>query len=292
MFFLELITTKKCNQKCYYCNVWRHSYYPGPRFIEMDIDLLKHVIDSHGVPMMIELCGGEPGIISNLDEVVKFLFDHPKVKKIQVMSNGLVRLYRYDWLDKVIYNEHFIFDIDGTEIRTFYDNLELDFNLNNVIVTTERTTRSLLENWEYFQELGLFKSNFWFKLMNPKVKDIHGYETELKELFSRLGDTNSVNMIEGFEDKRNFDKERKLCAMNPPQPFFDFEEEMFGHCGTYLIPSRRFAPTKENFQQNLKCSLFNYEDYCKNCYTFDSGDKRSCIMDSLRGKARNRSFLK
>ena len=91
-----MITSKKCNQKCYYCNVYEPE---GEVFI--DLDFLKYVLDCCPFNTVIEFTGGEIGLIENLDENFKTMYDHINIKHMIALSNGLIRKKGVDWLDKV-----------------------------------------------------------------------------------------------------------------------------------------------------------------------------------------------
>lgn len=287
IFNIELILTRQCNQTCYYCNLFDNSVNPS---LEIDLDFIKYCYDLHNTDLKIEFCGGEPGLISNLDDLYKITYNHPNVKEIQVMSNGLVRKKGFDWLDKIIYCEHLIFDIDGKNIVKFYD---MDFCKDiNVVVTTEKTITSLLNNFEYFQQFGLFQKNFWYKLMNPKKISITGFEEKLKTFFKKINDKHSYNMVEGFLKNIDYSYQKRLCSINPPHPTIDLETNEYCHCGTYLMKCKRYNISSEIIRRNMICELFEYEDYCKSCYVFDSSpNKLDNIIKSKKGIYVNRGVI-
>ena len=108
MYYLQLFLTRNCNQSCYYCSIFRNKATE-----EVDLAKLKYILDEGPSDMAIEMTGGEIGLIPNLDNVFKLIHNHQSVKKIIVMSNGLVRKNGVDWLalDKVDYVEHLVKDI-------------------------------------------------------------------------------------------------------------------------------------------------------------------------------------
>lgn len=299
LFFLQLLVTKKCNQNCSYCGIPGTSIYKDIN-PEVDIDFLKYVIDCHDSYLMIEICGGEPGLISNIDEVFKTIYNSEKVKRIQVMSNGLIRKRGVDWLNKVDrYCEHLILDIVGKEMIKHYSDLEFDYQKNfiYVIVTSEITTRSILENWKFWKEHDICKSpNFWFKIMADKVNSIYDFKEELFDLFKKISPVYDISFEkETIIDMINNEErifERKLCAKNPPNILVDFETKELAHCGCFPTVCKRFPFNKEVVKSNMKCELFELEDCCKTCYVFDrSKDKVRCLIDSLKGIYRNRSYI-
>jgi organic radical activating enzyme len=282
VYFLQLTLTKNCNQNCYYCDVFQIKDE-----IEVDLDFLKYVLSCYPKNLMVELTGGETGLVKNLDDVYRICLDNTVA--IQVMSNGLVRKRGFDWLENVYYNEHLIKEIVDKDIIKFYD---LDFEFKNkwkyVIVTTEITTKSLLKNQDHWNTI-LKSPFFWFKLMNPKTHDISRYSKELKDLFSIVNDSNSIDMIEYTEGIRNFDSKKILCQKYPPQPAIDFETKEIVHCATTLMKCERKPFTKQNVDLNLKSKLFTNFDSCVECYTFDTvPDKINRILSCLKGNLVNR----
>lgn len=284
VYFIQLTLTKSCNQSCYYCDV-----YEDERPVETDIDFLKEILDLLPDNSIIELCGGEPGLVTNLDDVFKCCYDHPNVKGIQVMSNGLVRYLNYDWIDKVKYNEHLVFDVDDKDIIKFYD---MDFierpNINYVIVTTEKTTKSIVKNWEEFE---FDKDMFWLKLMNPKTHDFSNYISDLWRLFELKRDMNSIMMIDFFRGQLGLNFKRNLCSKYSPQPAIDMETKEIVHCATILMKGERKPFNSDNFSLNLKGKLFHNKEFCEKCFTFDMNDQKlQDVMDSMRGRPVNRRY--
>lgn len=289
LYFLQLITSKSCNQKCYYCNV-----YEPIREVVIDIDFLKFVLDCCPFNTGIEFTGGEVGLISNLDETFKTIYDHKNIKHIIALSNGMLRKRNVDWLDKVEYWEHLVFDIlPNKDIMRFYD-LELE-PINDrhkiVIVTTETTTNSLISNWEYFKELGMFRPHFFYKLMNHKTHTISSYFDKVYILFKFLNDKFSMRMIDEYIYKMKHSK--FYCTYNSPNPFVDFDTKEIGHCAVSIPDSQRMPFSKENLQMQMEGRLFpRYNpSYCENCYVYDNGkDKPEYLTKSKNGIYCNRSY--
>lgn len=284
VYFVQLTLTKSCNQKCYYCDV-----FDEQRIVTVDLDFLKYVLNCHPNNTFVELSGGEPGLIENIDEVFKICYNHKNVKGIQLMSNGLMRKNNFDWMDKVSYYEHLIYDIEEKEIKKFYD---LDFierpNIKYVIVTTEKTTKSLVNNWKHFN---FNKNMFWFKLMNPKTHNFFQYSEELIKLFQLVGDNNSIKMINFSKNKISLNFNRNLCSKFPPQPSIDFETKEIVHCATILMKGERRPFTRENIELNLKGKLFLNDSSCNNCFTFDmSPTKMEDCMKCIKGFPINRRY--
>ncbi len=289
VYFLQLLLTKKCNQKCYYCNVYPLTEYDSDP--EVDLEFLQYVLRCIPNDTMIELTGGEIGLISNLDRVFDIVNSNNKVKLIQVMSNGLVRLKGYGFIKhpKVRYREHLIKEIDQTYINKFYDNLCFEPNTNwrYVIVTTEKTIKSFYQNFEYFRRLGFFEDMFWYKLMNPKTKSIDSFIPLLENFYKKLdniGYREAFYALKRIKDIKtlssNLTGKRMSCGWCSPTPSVDFEKRQLIHCGTYLEDSYRVEYTPNNFDEHLSCSLFKSGPYCDKCYVYE--ENRTRFMMSCR----------
>ena len=286
MYYIELVLTRQCNKTCYYCCIAR-----GCEKTKVDIDYLKYVLDCSLRKLGVDMTGGEVGLIENLDEVFKTIYDHKNVKEISLYSNGLVRKRGVDWLNKVTYYEHLIHDIDGKNIIKFYEDLDFDQPGRSVIVTTENTTRSLLDHWDYFKNIGLFKPGFYIKLMNEKVYDISDYALKLLRLFNKLDDKYHKKMVFSFISKDLYSDEKAQCTLNPPYPFIDFEEQDIGHCAIQFGECYRRPFSKKNFALLRFGSLFESTTYCQKCYNFDSGeDKAQYVLNCKKGRWMNRSY--
>jgi len=276
MYFIELILTRKCNQSCFYCTT--HS--KGSK--EVDIDFLKYALDQLPDETGVELTGGEIGLINNIDEVYQTVRKHKKIKHIMVLSNGLMRLRGTDWLNEVEYWEHLIYEIDGRRIVKFYDELDLDQDHRYVIVTTKNTIQSLMENWDYFDDMGMFRENFFYKLMNHKSQyKIDEYFDDLCEFYLKIGDVYFQRMLIHYYAKKMFQKSmyddsKKLCQKYSPNPFIDFETKKLGHCAINVNQSIKVDFNKDNLI-DLVYGKLSENDYCKKCYTFDNGKNRSML---------------
>jgi len=276
MYFIELMATKKCNNTCYYCTT-----HKDDKTI-VDIDYLKWVLDQCPSELGVEMTGGEIGLLSNLDEFYKTVKDHPHVKYIMALSNGLVRKIGVDWIDDVEYWEHLVYDISDRKIIRFYPELGFNQDHKYVIVTTEKTTKSLLNNWKYFKDIGLFQDKFYYKLMNHKSSiSIDSYFDELAELYTRLDREYEQRMLLAYKIKNFLKVERKCCQMNSPNPFVDLQTGEVGHCAININESIKYKFNKENLDKIINGKMIP-PSYCETCYAFDHGIKR--------GKATNRSY--
>lgn len=277
MYFIQLMLTKKCNQKCHYCTTYSKDG------VEVDIDYLKWVLGQLPNPTGVELTGGEIGLIENIDEIYRTVKNHSNIQNITVLSNGLMRQRGIDWLKDVTYWEHLIYEIKGKEIIKFYKNLDLDQTHKYIIVANDTTTYSLLTNWEYFKELGLFRHNFDYKIMNHKSQtDISSYLNALIDLYTRLDNIYFKKMISHFSMPTYLKKEKELCQKFSPNPFIDFQTKQLGHCAMNVLMSNKVEFNKENLLKMIN-GEFSDNDYCEKCYSFDNGKNRTMFN--------NRSYI-
>jgi MoaA/NifB/PqqE/SkfB family radical SAM enzyme len=270
VYFIELLTTKKCNKNCYYCTT--HDIND----VEVDIDYLKWVLDQLPSSTGVELTGGEVGLVPNIDEVYKTVRAHPSIKHIMVMSNGLLRANGVDWIKEVEYWEHLIYEIKGREVIKFYNHLDLDQDHRYVIVTTDSTTHSLIANMDYYEDLGFFRPNFFYKLMNHKSKmSIDSYYNDLIKLYLKVGNKYFQNMLAHYKMKSYLAEEKIMCEKISPNPFIDLQTKQLGHCAINVVKSDKWEFSKENLEKLRNGEFYRGCDYCKKCYSFDHGVGRS-----------------
>ena len=286
MYYLGLCLTRICNQSCYYCSV----FVDTPIVNDTDISYLKYVLDSMPPGSAVEMTGGEIGQIKNIDEVFKTIYNHKNIDKIMAMSNGLLRYKGVDWLDKVEYYEHLVWNIRGLDIKKFYD-MPFYNKGQTVIVATEMTVTSLLENWDFYKQSSLMKENIYIKLMNKKTHDIERYADKALKLFQLMKDKKQIKMAESFKDRSLYIAQKQLCSFNSPYPYVDFESKELGHCAIPFNKAKRVEFTPNNLQLQLKGELFTDCNYCNQCYTFDDGnDKIYYILNCKKGNYMNRSY--
>lgn len=283
MYNIQLISTRKCNQDCYYCTTNLKEDE-----VEIDLDFVKYVLDCCPSETSVELTGGEIGLIDNLDDFYKIVKDNKHIKHIIVLSNGLIRKIGVDWLNEVEYWEHLIKEINGREIEKFYD-LDLNQSHRYVIVTTKKTTSSLIANWSHFERIGLFKENFFYKLMNHKSTiTINSYIDNLATLYSRLNDVYFQRMLIYFFSINKFnhniyEEKKKLCQKYPPNIYVNLQTRELGHCAINVNESKKIEFNKKNLEYMMNGVYNNNIKYCKKCYSFDNGKNRSMLN--------NRSYM-
>ena len=238
-FFLSM----SCNKDCHYCT----SYTLEMRNLTVDMDFLKQTLEFLGnYKVRVNLLGGEPGLIKNLDEVIN------EIKKndnhaVSVLSNSFVRKrYPHILEDKdILYVEHNILDWYEDEVKKLgnFDFVpENDFNNHNVVVKTP--------NYYAFNHLypeivkKLDHKNTMWKAFNGRSK-----------LFT--------DVIQAAEI------DRKMCASFPMVPVIDFEKKHIVHCSKKFANntelSKTFDLTQENVDKMVKFQLFKYESYCVTC---------------------------
>lgn len=275
MYWIQFLLTRQCNQKCSYCTTRK----PQEDNVEVDLDFLDYVLSVLPSDLGVEITGGEIGLVDNLNSVFEKVYR--KTKKIIVLSNGLVRLLGVDWLSRIEYWEHLIKEIEDKNIIKFYD-LDLKGNHKYIVVTTEKTTKSLLKNWSYFSEMGLFKNNFFYKLMNHKSPSgFEEYSHELIRLYSNLKNNYFLTMILSKNSTNLFYEERKLCETFSPNQFIDFETKTLGHCAVNINISNRWPFSEEILDKLMNGKLYNGCSYCKSCVAFDFGKERTAMNNRV-----------
>ena len=239
-FFLSM----SCNKNCHYCT----SYTLEMRNLTVDMDFLRKVLGYlKNYKVRVNLLGGEPGLIKNLDEVIA------EIKKndnhvCSVLSNSFVRK-RYPWIleDKeILYVEHNIldwYDHEVTKLGNYGDFVpENNMNNYNVVVKTPN----------YFK----------YRHKYPEiVKKLEHKNTMWKAFNGRSAEFTDIIQADEID--------RKMCAAFPMVPVIDFEKRHIVHCSKKFANntelSKTFELTQENIDKMMNFQLFKYENYCKTC---------------------------
>ena len=238
-FFLSM----SCNKDCHYCT----SYTLEMRNLTVDMNFLRMVLDYlKNYKVRVNLLGGEPGLIKNLDEVIN------EIKKnsnfvVSVLSNSFVRKrYPHILEDKdILYVEHNILDWYEDKVKKLgnFDYVpENDKNNFNVVVRTPN----------YFK----------YKDKYPEVLEKLNHKNTMWKAFNgRSPEFTDVIQAEEID--------RKMCAAFPQVPVIDFEKKHIVHCSKKFANnkelSKTFDLTQENIDKMMNWQLFKYENYCKTC---------------------------
>ena len=238
-FFLSM----SCNKDCHYCT----SYTLEMRNLTVDMDFLRKVLAYlKNYNVRVNLLGGEPGLIKNLDEVIA------EIKKndnfiVSVLSNSFIRKrYPHILEDKdILYVEHNILDWYEDEVKKLgnFDYVpENDKNNFNVVVRTPN----------YFK----------YKDKYPEVLEKLNHKNTMWKAFNgRSPEFTDVIQAEEID--------RKMCAAFPQVPVIDFEKRHIVHCSKKFANnkelSKTFDLTQENIDKMMNWQLFKYENYCKTC---------------------------
>ena len=238
-FFLSM----SCNKNCHYCT----SYTLEMRNLTVDMDFLKQTLGYlKKYKVRVNLLGGEPGLIKNLDEVISEIKKNPN-HVCSVLSNSFVRKrYPHILEDKdILYVEHNILDWYDDEVKKLgnFDYVpENDFNNYNVVVRTPNFFKYKDKYPEVMKKLE-HKNTMWkaFNGRSPEFTDI----VQAPEI------------------------DRKMCAAFPMVPVIDFEKRHIVHCSKKFANnselSKTFDLTQENIDKMMNFRLFKYENYCKTC---------------------------
>ena len=238
-FFLSM----SCNKNCHYCT----SYTLEMRNLTVDMDFLRKTLRFlKDYKVRVNLLGGEPGLIKNLDEVISEIKKNPN-HVCSVLSNSFVRKrYPHILEDKdILYVEHNILDWyehEVTKLGNFDYVPENDFNNYNVVVRTPNFFKYKDKYPEVMKKLE-HKNTMWkaFNGRSPEFTDI----VQAPEI------------------------DRKMCAAFPMVPVIDFEKRHIVHCSKKFANnselSKTFDLTQENIDKMMNFRLFKYENYCKTC---------------------------
>lgn len=287
-FFLNIIPTTKCNKNCHYCD--RKVLVDTVNTIDIDIDKLLHNLrffkDDN---LYIELSGGEPGLISNLYEVITTLKKEKYINKINLLSNGLVRKNTPEVIPLVdYYYEHLILDINNKNISMFYDDLSFEYkdNMYCVIVATMNTIDSIINNFEYYNNKNFFGDNIIYKMLINKT-DTSVINIELVKKFYESITSNQTNINRTLDLIKRFslsDKElsikRNYCGIMAYNLYINTENNVIGHCSLYYSNSNEVELNLENLKKLKNRLLFKKENYCDNCYWY----KDYNITDIIKNK--------
>jgi len=238
-FFLSM----SCNKDCHYCT----SYTLEMRNLTVDMNFLKMCLEYlKNYKVRINLLGGEPGLIKNLDEVINEIKKYPNFV-CSVLSNSFVRKrYPHILEDKdILYVEHNILDWYEDEVKKLgnFDYVpENDKNNFNVVVRTPN----------YFK----------YKDKYPEVLEKLNHKNTMWKAFNgRSPEFTDVIQAEEID--------RKMCAAFPQVPVIDFEKRHIVHCSKKFANnkelSKTFDLTQENIDKMMNWQLFKYENYCKTC---------------------------
>jgi len=290
-YSFNIIFSKRCNQQCYYCDVWSQHIENYKTCI--DINRLNEVLDMFPIDnLTVRINGGEPGILENIEEGIDTLLSHPKVKNVAIYSNGTVRYKGFKFIDynNVFYQEHLILDIDDKHINKFFE-MDFDPAYKYVIILANKTTNSLLKNYAYFKDMGLFNNNFYFKILVNKTISCRDYINDIEKLINKIADDTgrSLSFARDVIDRIKNNKDdimlKKTCSSFPYNMYIDFERNVIGHCTMVTSKTSTYPLNKENINRNLKGLLFNEDDACKDCYTYESNTQ--IIKNVLAGKLIN-----
>ena len=239
-FFLSM----SCNKNCHYCT----SYTLEMRNLTVDMDFLRQTLGYlKKYSIRVNLLGGEPGLIKNLDDVINEIKKNPN-HVCSVLSNSFVRKrYPHILEDKdILYVEHNILDWYEHEVTKLgnYGDFVPENNLNNynVVVRTPNYFKYRHKYPEIVKKLD-HKNTMW-KAFNGRSKEF-------------------TDVLQAAEI------DRKMCAAFPMVPVIDFEKRHIVHCSKKFANntelSKTFDLTQENVDKMMNFRLFKYENYCKTC---------------------------
>lgn len=237
-FFLSM----SCNRSCYYCT----SYTIEMRHLTVDMEFLRQTLSYlKDYKVRINLLGGEPGLIKNLDEVVAEIKSHDNLI-CSVLSNSYVRKKYPEILDdpEIFYLEHLVLDFHEDRIEKlgnfdFFD--KNDKNNYNIVIKTPNFDK--------------YKNNF-----PEEIEKLTHENTRFKKYNSRSPEFGLLS--------QSAEIDRKMCSAFPQVPVIDFEKRNIRHCSKRTLDSKTFDLTKDNIDKMMRFDLFKYEEYCQKCYEY------------------------
>jgi len=236
---VDFYLSKSCNKSCYYCTAWTLEM----RNLEVDLDFLKYTLECFkGHKTLIQLLGGEPGLIKNLKEVVDMIKEYPEFK-VSILSNSLIRR-KHPWVledPEIYYQEHLVLDFHEDKIEKLgnYDFFTKN-NLNNYNI--------IIKTPGYFQ----YEKNF-------EISDKINHDNTFLKPYNSRSPSYDITKQESLLT-------RKICSKFPMVPVIDFEIKKLRHCSKKFIDgSRHFDITPENIHKMMTFELFEFESYCDTC---------------------------
>ena len=88
---LNIVLTERCTLKCKDCaNLMQ--YYKFPENLDMDelIDSFSNFLTAVDLVLSVEILGGEPFIIPDIDKFIKKFVDNEKIKRISIYTNSTI----------------------------------------------------------------------------------------------------------------------------------------------------------------------------------------------------------
>lgn len=295
---LGILLFRKCNQTCKYCNNYKTS---GCTYI--DIDRILYILDTYiklgVINIYLEFSGGEPALSENLDELLSTVYGIPEIAKIDILSNGLFRKkysYLLDKYSKLKCIEHVCKNIVGKDINYFYTDItpfnNTYNNVKHLIVLDETTINSLINNFYYFLDTGLFDSNIDFKIISPKINTIANKLLSKYDSFSKLLVNNKKNKC--FKDINNIHKfftnnnyYYNFCCKNSIMQYIDLENDTIGQCSMNVEQSQSYEINEKNIKLAIHGKLFTVNDMCYNCIRFD---KHSILRQIKSNQINNKNI--
>jgi organic radical activating enzyme len=235
---VDFYLSKSCNKSCHYCTAWTLEM----RNLTVDLDFLDKVLEYLSpYKTRINLLGGEPGLIKNLDKVIEKIKPYDNLV-CSVLSNSFVRKRYPEILDNpdIFYLEHLVLDFYGDKIEKLgnYDFFEEnDKNNYNIIIKTPN----------YFE----YRKNHDLSALDHKNTRFKPYNSR-SPTFNRL--------------EQDPEEKRRVCAAFPSVPVIDFEIRKIRHCSKKVINgSRQYEISQKNIDKMMNYQLFEFEEYCKVC---------------------------
>ena len=148
--YIEIVLTTMCNLKCKGCSALM-TCYKKPYHVDLDkiiktLDRLNEACDS---VIHLRLLGGEPLLYPNMYEVLEYLLNHDKFKRIAIVTNGTMIINDKKVLE-ILKNDKFYLSISNYgDVSKNYDNLIKQCDENNIKYEPMRLTYEWIDYGDF-----------------------------------------------------------------------------------------------------------------------------------------------
>ena len=262
---IGFILTYRCDKACNYCKLPNVQYDPDG----VQLRFLERVLEDLPKPMRVEISGGEPGMVSNIDDVLNIIDSSDKILHIDILSNGRIRNYtKLNQLKKLDrYKEH----VNVEDIGKNYDEkLPLEYI---VVLEDKIMNMDITPYLSYPVE---------WKFITPKVEYPTDEYVEKAINFYKQFDPAKTHPFTINKNKYHLEKtihqymlrnkahvERACCAHLPERMFIEFPTKTIGHCSMNVCESSKQPYSKQTLWKALSGLVFSKESHCANCYKYN-----------------------
>ncbi len=153
--FFNFSITNKCQSQCTMCNIWKlYKEYPEREEKELNIQEIEKVFRTMDSVFQLSICGGEPYLRDDLDEICRLACKYIKPRVIHMPTNCLaperIEILTENILRKIPKNVHLTvkMSLDGIgekhdKIRGIEGNFKKVVQVHNILVDLRRRYSNL-----------------------------------------------------------------------------------------------------------------------------------------------------